>query len=57
MVFRMEYLDFTLAHSKGQIHAHFDCEYFDRVKITIVIKYEVEYGHSISIFTFDLSRF
>ena len=25
--FRLEHLHLTLAHSKGQSHAHFNCEY------------------------------
>ena len=60
MGFRLAYLQLTSTNHKVQCHghAHFDSDYLgngDRKdKITIAIKYQVMYGRSIGILTFDI---
>ena len=61
MAFLLAYVHLILAHSKGQGHTNYDCEYLtndDRQEnIVIANSEEIACSLSIGMFTFDLDPF
>ena len=58
MLFRLVYLQLTLAKSRTHGYAHFSCEYLvNRENVAISVKLELPYAVMIYIFTFDLDHF